>query len=152
MSALLSSDIKIVSFKLTKCNIIKTTALANEAKLKVNTSHSLKIVVKEEVYSIAYNVKVHEVLDENSVKKEILICDIIGRIDFKIKELTKHLNIEKGKIKNINSNLAITLISIGYSTLRGIVLTRTCGILETGIILPVVEPTKLMENRITAGK
>jgi hypothetical protein len=118
----------------------------------VNTFHSLKIVVKEEVYSIAYNVKVHEVLDENSVKKEILICDIIGRIDFKIKELTKHLNIEKGKIKNINSNLAITLISIGYSTLRGIVLSRTCGILETGIILPVVEPTTLMENRITAGK
>jgi hypothetical protein len=80
-----------------------------------------------------------------------LICDVVCIVNFTIEDLNNHLIIEKGKVKTVSNNLAITLLSIGYSTLRGIVLTKSCGIVESGIVLPIVEPKTLLDNLVKRG-
>ena len=44
----------------------------------------------------------------------------------------------------IDSNLGATLMSIVYSTTRGIILTRTQGTIIDGVILPVIDPKTLL--------
>jgi len=53
---------------------------------------------------------------------------------------------ETDEIKKVNSILGSTLISIAYSTARGIVFERTQGTLLTGIILPVIDPKDVLRD------
>ena len=52
---------------------------------------------------------------------------------------------EDGTVK-ISIHLAATLAGICYSTLRGIVLTRTQGTPLNGMIMPVINPYTLLNN------
>jgi hypothetical protein len=49
----------------------------------------------------------------------------------------------------LHSILGATLAAISYSTLRGIVLTRTQGTILDGIILPVINPSHLLTNKFS---
>lgn len=149
MAALQSSDINIVSIYTLKCNINESLPSLKEKHLDIQTFHSPSIFIKEEVYSIRFNILVNEVYMPDDSKKKAIIGDFEIRVDFKVNELISHLSLEQGKIKSISPKLAITLISIGYSTIRGIVLEKTRGMLGNGLILPIVEPKILLENRIT---
>lgn len=46
----------------------------------------------------------------------------------------------------LNYDLGVTLTSIAYSTLRGILHMRTQGTVFNGIILPVIAPASLMQK------
>jgi len=48
---------------------------------------------------------------------------------------------------DMNSNLAATLLAMAYSTARGIVYERTRGTFFDGILLPVIDPYKVLENK-----
>ena len=61
---------------------------------------------------------------------------------FKVDNLSEFINDKE----TISGLLGVTLLSISYSTLRGIVLERTCGTLLGGVILPVVNPAKLLKE------
>ena len=52
---------------------------------------------------------------------------------------------EDGTVK-ISIHLAATLAGVCYSTLRGIVLTRTQGTPLNGMIMPVINPYTLLNN------
>jgi hypothetical protein len=52
---------------------------------------------------------------------------------------------DDGTIK-ISIHLAATLAGICYSTLRGIVLTRTQGTPLNGMIMPIIDPYTLLKN------
>lgn len=47
-----------------------------------------------------------------------------------------------------DNSILVTLISISYSTLRGILLERINGTIFSGIILPIVNPSKLLTDHI----
>lgn len=53
----------------------------------------------------------------------------------------------RGETITLDANLGVTLLSIAYSTARGIIATRTMGTVLNGIILPVIDPKKFfIEN------
>lgn len=53
---------------------------------------------------------------------------------------------DKNKTADIDPALALTLVSIAYSTMRGIVNTRTQGTILNGVILPVIDPGNLINT------
>lgn len=68
-------------------------------------------------------------------------------IVFKVENLIDFLDkvvIEDKPKYNIDGGLGSTLVSIAYSTIRGIIFTRTQGTSLGAVILPVVDPRKLM--------
>ena len=48
--------------------------------------------------------------------------------------------------KKVSGNLGATLISIAYSTARGIVIERTQGTFLNGTILPIIDPQELLKE------
>ncbi len=48
----------------------------------------------------------------------------------------------------MNSNLAATLLAMAYSTARGIVYERTRGTFFDGVLLPVIDPYKVLLNKV----
>jgi len=50
--------------------------------------------------------------------------------------------------KIIDSLLVSTLIGIGYSTVRGIIFSRTQGTSLNSVIIPIIDPKKLMVNPV----
>jgi len=54
----------------------------------------------------------------------------------------------KDKKKTVSGKLGITLISIAYSSTRGIVLERTQGTYLNGIILPIIDPKELLTGNL----
>jgi hypothetical protein len=50
----------------------------------------------------------------------------------------------QGSISTIDGRLAATVLGIAYSTARGIVVERTQGTFFNGAILPVINPSSLL--------
>jgi len=68
-------------------------------------------------------------------------------IVFKVENLIDFLDKVESEDKpryNIDGGLGSTLVSIAYSTVRGIIFTRTQGTSLGSVILPVIDPKKLM--------
>jgi hypothetical protein len=65
---------------------------------------------------------------------------------FKVGNLQDLIQVKSGDQRVIQLDLAATLFSIAYSTSRGIILGRTQGTLLGGVILPVVNPSKVMSE------
>ncbi len=68
-------------------------------------------------------------------------------IVFRVEGLMEFLDkVESDNIPryNIDGALGSTLVSIAYSTVRGIIYTRTQGTSLGSVILPVIDPKKLM--------
>jgi len=61
---------------------------------------------------------------------------------FKVKELKKFID----KDQRLDLSVAASLINIAYSTSRGIILEKTQNTFFHGIILPVVDSTKLLPH------
>lgn len=86
-------------------------------------------------------------IDENDhpidVKAEYTI-----EFSFQIEELEGYVvrQSEEAKDLLLQAPLGGTLMAIVYSTSRGIILTRTQGTILDGIILPVIDPMKLLSN------
>jgi hypothetical protein len=54
---------------------------------------------------------------------------------------------EKNKRLNLNPGLANALSSVTYSTSRGILITRLQGTAMQNFILPIINPSKLLQNK-----
>ena len=64
---------------------------------------------------------------------------------FHVENLEAFIEERNGK-KKVSSVLGNTLISIAYSTARGIVIERTQGTFLNGIILPIIDPKELLKD------
>ena len=69
--------------------------------------------------------------------------EIVFKVENLIDFLEKVETDDKPKY-NIDGGLGSTLVSIAYSTIRGIIFTRTQGTSLGAVILPVIDPKKLM--------
>ncbi len=65
---------------------------------------------------------------------------------YSVKNLNDFLVHTEGNDVRIDSVLGTTLCGISYSTARGIILERMQGTYFDGVILPIVEPSKLLQN------
>ena len=53
--------------------------------------------------------------------------------------------------ENVHPSIVSTVLSIAYSTLRGIILERTSGTLLGSVILPIVNPAKLLSEGLSGN-
>jgi hypothetical protein len=83
-------------------------------------------------------------------KKKPLNVSAEYKVDFLYMiENLKDFLVKEGGTNGIllHGTLGATLAAISYSTLRGIILTRTQGTILQGIILPVINPSDLLTNK-----
>ncbi len=66
---------------------------------------------------------------------------------YKIENLKDLAEPQKNKKLNLNPALASALSSVTYSTSRGILLTRLQGTALQKFILPIINPSKLLNNK-----
>jgi len=79
----------------------------------------------------------------NDQKKEVGLKAEIGlEYHFKVKEMSRFID----KSQRLALSVAASLINISYSTSRGIILEKTQNTFFHGIILPVVDSTKLLHH------
>ena len=72
---------------------------------------------------------------------------------FNISDMERYLlaGEDKTVMPMIYHGMNMTLMSIAFSTYRGIVFTRTQGTFKDPIILPVINPQKLLDRHTTIG-
>ncbi len=85
----------------------------------------------------------------DAVGAERAALDIKGsythEIIFRVENLDDFLETKEGEnFPRIDLLLAATLVGIAYSTVRGIIFTRTQGTSLNAVVLPVVDPKKIM--------
>ncbi len=148
MSKITPELIRIVSL-----NVYKALVNANDEYLE-NPSKPYSITVKYGLNS-AFNFEDNairirlEVLLDGLNKKEQKIglhADYGLEFHFVIDNLNDFIE-EKDDRKYINGQFGGTLMGIAYSTARGIILERTQGTYFDGVILPVIDPKELIENK-----
>lgn len=66
---------------------------------------------------------------------------------FKVENLEELSKLNKSKLVELNPLLANALSSITYSTSRGVLLTRLQGTALQNFILPVIDPTVLLQRK-----
>lgn len=83
-------------------------------------------------------------------EEPIISANFVIEFDFIIENLDEfrvtedeNKEIDETTVK-IHKELGIALMSIVYSTTRGIILTRTAGTVLDGIILPVIDPESIL--------
>lgn len=69
---------------------------------------------------------------------------------FKVENLDDFIDIVEGSAPIVDKLMMGTLIGIAYSTIRGIIYTRTQGTALKGAILPVVDPKKFISQQSTS--
>ncbi|WP_316813242.1 hypothetical protein [Pedobacter heparinus] len=86
--------------------------------------------------------------DEN--REPIISANFTIEFVFIIENLDEFRFVDEKKNENeeptikIHKDLGIALMSIVYSTARGIILTRTAGTVLDGAILPVIDPASIL--------
>lgn len=145
MSKIIPEKIVILQVKLFRTNLDLTdTFLSNPVNVenfKVNFGHNTEFDFESKSVRIRLEI-ILEGIDEKEaligIKAEYGVVFI-----FYIDNFEDFIHEAEGR-KEVDSILGITLLSMAYSTSRGIVLQRTQGTYFDGIILPVVDPKELL--------
>lgn len=145
------SKIQILSIKTLKGNIHAGTGLDIHAvgrhkfdfELGVGFNSEEKIIGLELTVNIQAVSKTDESLDLTASYTHEIIFQIDNFDDF----INKEGNQQEIKIDRI---MAGTLAGIAYSTVRGIILTRTQGTSLNAVVLPIIDPKTLLSEHIVA--
>jgi hypothetical protein len=81
----------------------------------------------------------------NSTIIEAIIASFTTEFIFHINNMEDVVQFADDAPAVVQYDMAVTLASVSYSTMRGIVLSRTQGTYLNGIILPIVDPAKLLD-------
>lgn len=147
MSKIIPEKITILQVKLYRTNLDLTDFfLSNPAHVenfRVNFGHDTEFDFESKSIRIRLEIML-EGLDE---KEELIGIKAEYGIEFvfHVENLEEFIS-ETDSMKAVDSILGITLLSMAYSTSRGIVLQRTQGTYFDGIILPVVDPKELLQK------
>jgi len=147
MTKIIASKIAIQRIKLYKTNLNLSEEFLNNpykpASYEVAFGH--QSAVDFEKKSIRF--RLETILDGVNSKKERMGLHAEYGIEFHftVENFEKFIVVKEGN-KKVDSNLGVTLLSIVFSTSRGIILDRTQGTYLDGLILPVIDPKELFDK------
>ncbi len=103
--------------------------------------------IEEQIVGLQFVVNI-DAVDKNEQRLDVK-GSYTHELIFKVDQLRNFLE-EKKNDQNeteyfIESSLGSVLVSIAYSTIRGIIFVRTQGTSLGTVILPIIDPKKLME-------
>jgi len=138
-----------IKFKLINADILEYKYV-NPAKIniKVDTDQEfevkLKIDYKWNIENNRFGVIVGVLYFMNYQEQKHLILETSILIHYEVYELNKHFHVRSPNDFDMDIPLETSLVSIAISTSRGILIEKTNGTLVRNIILPVVQPSKLI--------
>lgn len=140
------NKILITSIKTLKGNINSTDEESEIAikQYQIECTSETAVNIDEKLIRVLFKIDIF-ILNEKGKKTETNASytnEFIFQID-NLDELTKLL--ENG-IVEIDVELSKTLLSLAFSTSRGMIFSRTQGTILNGIILPVVNPNDLLNS------
>jgi hypothetical protein len=147
MSKIIPDKIAILLIKLFKTNLnMSEDFLKNPLVIdnyKVNFGHDTDFDFESKTIRIRLEI----MLDGLNDKEEMIGIHAEYGIEFHfyVDNLDEFVQDNEGK-KVVDSILGTTLLSIAFSTSRGIILERTQGTYFEGVILPVIDPRELLVN------
>lgn len=111
-------------------------------EIEVEVTHLYKWNADQKMFGVFFNIRLRA--KNNEVRNVLLYFDCA--VHFKIDNFSDVIEAQPELF--INKSAEITLVSISYSTIRGMLATRTMGTPLSHFILPIVEPAILIESRI----
>ncbi|RZK01776.1 MAG: hypothetical protein EOO46_19285 [Flavobacterium sp.] len=140
--------LSIIDFKLNKAQVDAPEDFEpdNVDGHKIDATLKLGFKLEEELVKCDLYIDVTTQSEELNVleAKGTFLLSYIIKVEG-LSELTKL----KGDVMDLHPDLAISLSSITYSTSRGVLITRLQGTPLQNMILPVVDPLKLLEDSFT---
>lgn len=141
-----ADKINLVNVKILKSNIEAGSSFVKDAPCERSLlfAHDSGVNIDDKNILINLNIKIDfkGTTEEQSAKGEFRIQYL-----FNVENLDELMQISDSEAPNISGELAATLMGIAYSTSRGIILTSTENSVLGGILLPVVSPVKILENK-----
>jgi hypothetical protein len=114
-------------------------------RIDAQIGHETRVNPDSNFLGIRLNIKLNA-LDDNDqdlgLKAQYLIQ--FGYTIVNLKELVQ----TDAEELNIDPQLHTTIISISYSTARGIILERTQGSYFNGVLLPILNPSDIIKSKI----
>lgn len=140
------NKILITSIKTLKGNINSTNEESEMIvkQYQIECTSETTVNIDEKLIRVLFKVDIF-VIDEKDKKTGTdasYTNEFIFQID-NLEELTKLLD---NDIVEIDVELSKTLLSLSFSTSRGMIFNRTQGTILNGIILPVVNPNDLLNS------
>jgi hypothetical protein len=113
-------------------------------------SMTLGIEKEKELIKLVPECIIREVDQNNTPISEL--AAFTSEFIFKIRQMKQLVLFNKQQgTASIDPGLSLTLTSIAYNTMRGIIHTKTLGTILNGIILPVTDPAELVNKTIGIG-
>lgn len=147
MSNIVPEKIEILSFKVFKANINTSDEFLNKPVkhdgVSIELAQNLAFNLEQKNIRIRFLVKLEAM--KNDTEKIGLSGDYGIEFHIHVDNLEEFI-IEKEDKKLIDRKLGGVLTGIVYSTARGIIHEQTASSHFGGIILPVIDPNKLLEK------
>jgi hypothetical protein len=118
---------------------------AGELLIDIQVGYAPFLNIEENGIAIRLVLHLNGLRNENGRNEPAGIrAEYVYHFYFKVDNLSLFVS-EKGAVSGV---LATTLVSMSYSTLRGIVLERTTGTPLGGVILPVINPASFVKENL----
>lgn len=124
---------------------IADTAHTKDAVYKVSVAHSTMHNLEDERVKISLLI---DIKNESEVSNNSANAHFNIDFHFKIIDLKNFYVLQENNSPLFSGLLIATLLGISFSTARGLIYERLSTTNLSGIILPVVSPSKLLESKI----
>lgn len=111
-------------------------------EINVEVSHLYKWNADQKMFGVFFHIRLRA--KDDDTKKILLYFDCA--VHFRIDNYSEIIQDQPSMF--INQDAEITLVSISFSTIRGMLAIKTTGTPFSHFILPIVDPSILVKNRI----
>jgi hypothetical protein len=123
-------------------------ATGGEHNFEFELEHGVQVV--EKVVGIILSVVIRAIWPNQPATQQV-VASFTHELVFKVENLDDFVEVVDGAKPIVDRLMMGTLIGIAYSTVRGIIYTRTQGTALKGAILPVIDPKKFITEEMPAG-
>lgn len=142
------NKISILSIRTLKATLDSSDlGLLNKPK-SFSFAFSVNLMVDREKKLIRFVLEVIiNQLSASTTQTERIAGSFTTEFIYQVENMEELITFKESENKaDMEPGLSISIASIAYSTMRGIIHTRTQGTVLNGIILPIVDPLKLVQN------
>ncbi|MFM2307719.1 MAG: hypothetical protein RLZZ367_2388 [Bacteroidota bacterium] len=149
MNQIFPEKIKLTTIKMVNGSIecAPELAMKNPVIHSFTTEFEADFRINYDLKNITYFIKVKLQAIDKELKPIAIKAEYSFSLAFTVDNLSDYI------VERTNSGIVVelilagTLMGIAYSTIRGMVLSRTEGTILDGIILPVVDPKSLIAHK-----
>jgi hypothetical protein len=142
-----TEDKKAINFRISDFEVLSYSFQKPEEKIrKDRIEYQVQFVTDGDLENELFSFDI-KITGKYGKKDPLILGEIVTRSTFELQGIQKFKD-SKGEII-IPDHLATTLLSISYSTTRGAMAVKSEGNILSEVIVPLVDPKKLLESSKT---